>query len=115
MTCSIPPKWVNCNKAGRFLCSTCLDSLPRLVAPYCLLCAQPIARGETYSRCLTTPLAIDGIRVPFLMEWTIREAVHRFKYNNLRAIAPTLGGLLADFLASKHVPEPALVPVPLHI
>jgi ComF family protein len=48
------------------------------------------------------------------MEGTIREAVHRLKYNNLRAIAPILGELLADFLDSQQVPGQVLVPVPLH-
>ena len=109
-----PPRCVGCKKEGRFLCSTCLDSLPRLVAPYCLRCAQPIAHGETCQRCLESPLDIDGIRAPFLMEGTIREAVHRLKYNNLRAIAPILGGLLADFLNEQRVPGQVLVPVPLH-
>ena len=109
-----PPRCVGCNKEDLFLCSTCLDSLPRLVAPYCLVCAQPIARGETCSRCLASPLAIDGIRAPFLMEGTIREAVHRLKYNNLRAIAPTLGGLLAEFLDSQQMQGQVLMPVPMH-
>ena len=63
---------------------------------------------------LASPLAIDSIRTPRLMEGTIREAVHRLKYNNLRAIAPTLGRLLADFLDSQQVPGQVLVPVPLH-
>ena len=48
------------------------------------------------------------------MEGTIRESIHRLKYNNLRAIAPTLGELLADFLASQQVPGQVLVPVPMH-
>lgn len=109
-----PPRCVGCNKEGHLLCSACLDSLPRLVTPYCLRCAQPIAHGETCPRCLASPLAIDGIRAPFLMEGTVREAIHRLKYNNLRAIAPTLGGLLAEFLEAEQVPGQALVPVPLH-
>ena len=117
-----PPRCVGCNKEGRLLCSTCLDSLPRLVAPYCLRCAQPIAHGETCPRCLESPLDMDGIRAPFLMEGTIREAVHRLKYNNLRAIAPILGGLLADYLNAQQLPMQApsagsgqaLVPVPMH-
>ena len=109
-----PPRCVGCDKEGRFLCSACLDSLPRLVAPYCLLCAQPIASGDRCPRCQASPLSIDGILAPFRMEGTIREAVHRLKYNNLRAIAPTLGGLLADFLDSQQMPGQVLVPVPLH-
>ena len=58
---------MGCNKEGQFLCSTCLDSLPRLVAPYCLRCAQPIAHGDTCPRCLelgTTTFAdtLDELR-----------------------------------------------------
>lgn len=109
-----PPRCVGCDKEGRFVCSTCLESLPRLVAPYCLRCAQPIAHGDTCPRCLESPLDIDGIRAPFLMEGTIREGVHRLKYNNLRAIAPILGGLLADYLNAQQLLVQALVPVPLH-
>jgi ComF family protein len=56
------------------------------------------------------------------MEGAIREAVHRLKYNNLRAIAPILGGLLADYLDAQQLPMQApsagsgqvLVPVPMH-
>ena len=96
-----PPRCVGCNKEGQFLCSTCLHALPRLVAPYCRICAEPVVRGDLCRGCRESPLAIDGIRSPFLMEGAIREAVHRLKYNNLRAIAPVLGGLLADFLSCK--------------
>ena len=109
-----PPRCVGCNKEGQFLCSTCLHALPRLVAPYCRICAEPVVRGDLCRGCRESPLAIDGIRSPFLMEGAIREAVHRLKYNNLRAIAPVLGGLLADFLAAQQVQGDCLVPVPLH-
>ena len=109
-----PPKCVGCEREGRFLCAVCLDTLPHLVPPFCLRCSQPLARGDACRRCLASPLAIDRIVAPFLMEGAAREAVHRLKYNNLRAIAPTLGALLADFLAARQVRGDILVPVPLH-
>lgn len=85
-----------------------------MVATYCLICAQPIAHGDKCSRCLASPLAIDGIRAQFLMQGTIRQAVPRLKYNNLRAIATTPGRLLADFLDSQQKPVQVLAPVPVH-
>ncbi|MBI4233214.1 MAG: ComF family protein [Chloroflexi bacterium] len=48
------------------------------------------------------------------MEGAIREAVHRLKYSNLRAIAPALAGLLAEHLQAHPVPADLIVPVPLH-
>ena len=72
-----PPRCVSCNREGHFLCDSCLDSLPHLLLPYCTRCAQPIDYGDTCKRCSESPLDIDGIRSPFLMEGVAREAIHR--------------------------------------
>ena len=40
--------------------------------------------------------------------------LHLLKYSNLRAIAPALGELLSDILASLEIAADVLVPVPLH-
>ena len=109
-----PPKCVGCEKEGQFFCASCLDSLPYLLPPFCLRCSQPLERGDVCRRCLNSPLAIDGIVAPFRMEGAAREAVHRLKYNNLRAIAPVLGELLANFLSERRTSGDVLVPIPLH-
>ncbi len=109
-----PPKCVGCEKEGQFLCPGCLDALPHLLPPFCLRCSQPIAHGDICRRCIASPPAIDRIVAPFRMEGAAREAVHRLKYGNLRAIAPVLGELLADFLVERQVSGAVLVPVPLH-
>lgn len=109
-----PPKCVACDREGEFLCPTCFATLPHLLPPFCKRCSQPVARGDACRRCETAPLDIDGIVAPFRMEGVAREAVHRLKYSNLRAIAPLLGDLLADFLTERGVLGDILVPVPLH-
>jgi predicted amidophosphoribosyltransferase len=48
------------------------------------------------------------------MEGAIREAIHGFKYRGIRAAAPELGRLLANYLESSHLPGEILVPVPMH-
>lgn len=57
---------------------------------------------------------IDGIRSPFRFESTIRQAVHRLKYDNLRALARPLAELLHDYVKLNPVPGEVLLPVPLH-
>ena len=109
-----PPKCVGCDREGRLLCAPCLEGLPHLVPPFCLRCSQPIAHGDVCRRCVDSPLAIDGIAAPFRMEGAAREAVHRLKYNNLRAAAPVMGELLADFLTVRQIHGDVLIPVPLH-
>ena len=109
-----PPRCAGCSREGQFICDACLNAQPRLLAPYCLACAQPLTRGNICAECRSTPLDIDAIRAPFLMEGAVRHAVHQLKYSNLRAIAPLLGRLMADFMRSEGVCGDALVPVPLH-
>ena len=48
------------------------------------------------------------------LEAVIRQAIHQFKYRNLRAIAEPLANLLVDYLTTKSMPGEVLVPVPLH-
>jgi ComF family protein len=102
-----------CQNPGQVLCPTCVEGLPRLSPPFCPLCAQPGPAGRC-RWCAASPPAVDGIRAPFRMEGAIREAIHGFKYRGLRAAAPQLAQLLADYLEGNPLPGDVLVPVPLH-
>ena len=82
-----PMECFGCRKEGEAICSSCLKELPLLKAPYCKLCGQPGVNSPCAS-CRDMPLAIDGIRAPFILEGPVRHAVHGLKYRNLRAAAP---------------------------
>ncbi len=110
-----PKRCVGCDVEGAFLCGECSDGLALLEPPYCFICSQP---GDLMMRlcrrCWERPLQIDSIRSPYRFEGAIRNAVHSLKYRNLRAMAPVLAGLLADFVVSQSIEADLLVPVPLH-
>ncbi len=110
-----PKRCVGCDVEGAFLCGECHDDLPTLEPPYCFICSQP---GDLMmrlcARCWERPLQIDGIRSPYRFEGAIRNAVHSLKYRNLRAMAPVLAGLLANFVVSQSIEADLLVPAPLH-
>jgi ComF family protein len=57
---------------------------------------------------------IDGARAPYRFELLLREAIHQFKYQNLRSLAPILAGFLASYLTHNALPTDILVPVPIH-
>lgn len=110
-----PKRCVGCDSEGAFLCVSCQEGLPRLEPPFCFLCARPgRLMMRLCPRCWERPLEIDGIRAPYRMEGAVREAVHALKYQSVRALAPTLGQLLADFIPDNTPSADVLVPVPLH-
>jgi ComF family protein len=63
---------------------------------------------------MAEPPAYDGLRAPYGFSGPARDMVHNLKYRNVRASAPNLGRLMADYLWSEPVPGGVLVPVPLH-
>jgi ComF family protein len=54
------------------------------------------------------------VRAAASYEGPLETAIHRFKYEGWRCLAPALASLLADRLAVEPLPARLLVPVPLH-
>ena len=108
-----PLSCVVCGRDGSYLCPGCEPELPRLEEPYCQRCADP-DEERVCDWCRAQPPAFDGVRAPYLMEGAVRDMVHSFKYQNLRAAAPELGQLLSAYLDSSPIRAEVVVPVPLH-
>jgi ComF family protein len=109
-----PPRCLGCGDWDSFLCPRCKESLPKLKPPYCTLCGAPLDRGNLCPQCAEKPLAIDGIRSPFLYQGLVRDAIHSLKYGRLKALAQPLSQLLFEYLSSHPLPADTLLPVPLH-
>ena len=109
----LPLNCAVCGREGRLVCETCRDALPALREPYCVVCADP-GVTNVCRWCRYSPLDVDGIRVPYLFEGAVRELIYALKYGGIRAAAPDLGGLLAEYVESLDIAPSVLVPVPLH-
>ncbi|MBI4216194.1 MAG: ComF family protein, partial [Chloroflexi bacterium] len=109
-----PRRCAGCGRGGAFLCPPCLAQLPRVEPPLCRRCGLPWGGAGVCPACYGDWPALGGLRAPLLLEGLAREVVHQLKYNNSRALAQPLGGILADYLVVQALPGAALVPVPLH-
>jgi len=93
-----PPRCVACRRAGEWLCAGCLAQVRFL---------PPERRAGAFG-------AVDGAASAAYSEGPLREAIHGFKYEGARALAPLLGEMLyAGWLAAR-LPGEVVVPVPLH-
>ena len=102
------PRCVGCQREGAYLCDLCLETARPLELPYMPGNASAPDPGAL------EPMALEGVLSCFSMEGAVREAVHHLKYRGLRAIAPPMGGLLAQRAKSSGISVDAIVPVPLH-
>lgn len=73
--------------------------MPRLEEPYCEICANPGTEGIC-GWCLDREPEIDQIRAPYLYlpSSPIYKAIALLKYQGIRALAPELAELLAQFI-----------------
>ena len=108
-----PIQGAGCLRESQILCEVCVPNLAKLTPPYCQLCASPKTLSPC-SLCRESPLSVDRIRAPFLMEGAVREAIFSLKYRGVRSAAPRLGWLLAKYMDQHKIPGEVMVPVPLH-
>jgi ComF family protein len=86
----VPPRCLLCGRlqpaggAGRGFCPACESALPRVPAGW------------------VVPLGPTACAAPFYYEGTVREALHRFKFQGLRAMARPLAAAMTD--AAGHLP-----------
>jgi len=109
-----PPRCVGCREMGALLCAKCLDAFELIEPPLCPHCGRPRSNGRLCPVCQHDPLQIDGIRSVAYSDGTLREAIHGFKYSNLRDLAVPLGRLMSDYWEKTPLPAEIIVPVPLH-
>ncbi len=110
-----PPRCVNCQTAGSWLCENCWNSLSFLNGTICERCGTPVSADQC-SQCQSNPLQfIDGIRsASYFEDNPIRPAIHFLKYRNHKAVAAILGQILVDSYQRYDLHADVIVPVPLH-
>jgi competence protein ComFC len=117
-----PPHCVACHRLGAWLCTDCIDGIETIRPPICRRCGLPLddsqpAGTPVCKNCQETPPIIDGLLVYAYHSGALREAIHQFKYQDLRSLAGPLGRLMGEgwaALASSNLDIDVIVPVPLH-
>ncbi len=111
-----PKTCVRCGHEGDFLCSTCLQTVPKKREHNCPFCRNKTPLGATCLSC-SRHHALDGLfaAASFRGNRTIESAVHVMKYEFVDELGSPLGQLLADAASRSELPLPDMfVPVPLH-
>lgn len=108
---------------GRYLCTTCHDSLPRVSSPLCQQCGFPfdgaLPDPETCPNCEDRSFHFDFARSALLARDGARELVHSFKYERRLHLHHELASLSAEALDDERIADDPttnwnVVPVPLH-
>lgn len=119
-----PPCCVACGSLGTWLCTTCVSEIKVVHPPLCRRCGLPLqasgpgkASPLRCDRCRQLPQEWEGLLAYAFHDVPLKTAIHQFKYEDLRCLAPLLGGLMAgrwQALAPDGWHPEVIVPIPLH-
>jgi ComF family protein len=96
------------------LCEACDADLPRLLSPACPRCALASPGAAVCGRCLADAPAYDATYAALAYVFPVDVLVHALKFGGELALAPLLGGLVAE-RARPAGRIDVIVPVPLSI
>ncbi|MEJ2209214.1 MAG: ComF family protein [Anaerolineae bacterium] len=119
-----PPRCVACGSLGSWLCASCVSEIKPIRPPLCQRCGLPLEASPAgrpaplrCSRCRQLPQEWEALLAYGFHQEALRTAIHQFKYEDLRCLAPLLGGLMAEGwgrLAPDGWQPDVIVPIPLH-
>ena len=110
-------------REGRYLCDTCRDSLPRIVAPFCASCGEVfdgnIASNFLCPNCRDLNYDFRFARPVLQSSDPARDLIHGLKYQKNLYLARDLARIATEAFSDERLKRAldehwTLVPVPLH-
>ena len=108
-----PPSCVHCGREGRLLCHICVSESTAVLQNVCRLCAEPLAKPGTYSRCVAERPWIDRLYGSFLYETPVGTSIKSLKFDDERALGTILGGMFNTEAMDRSEAD-VIVLVPMH-
>lgn len=102
------------------ICPACHKGIRTVTPPYCPCCGLPYpsdaSGGHLCAACIKGRRYFTLHRTCAIYDGTIKEAIHRFKYNGIRPLVHPFVDLMINVFKEMVVQFPVdlLVPVPLH-
>ena len=110
----LPPRCGSCRSLGSWLCDPCRARIRRLSEPLCARCGRELEFAGAGCGCRSRLRWLARAAAAGAYEGPLEKAIHRFKYEGWRALAPALADLVVDRLAGEAAAGPLVVAVPLH-
>lgn len=112
--------WETEDREDADFCPECVSGMRPLGDSCCAICGRPFESKEgddhACADCLRNPPAYDQAFAAGCFEESLRDSVHRFKYNGQVGLAKPLARFMADNLRAPYYPPAVdlILPVPLH-
>jgi ComF family protein len=108
-----PPECGGCEAQGTRWCTECRKSVIPVSEPSCVICGLPQADNGICEKCQTTRPPFRALRSWVVFDGSIRNVLHRVKYQQDMGLGEPMALELANLLGPLNWPVDMIVPVPL--
>jgi ComF family protein len=108
-----PPNCGGCGVSGVRWCMDCMHKTIEIMPPICPICGNPNMNNEPCARCQITPPLFTSLRSSTVFTGSIREAIHKFKYQHDIGLGEALSRLMISSLVKLNWSLDLITSVPL--
>ncbi len=109
-----PPSCAGCGKPGSRWCSSCHLSIQLPEESCCSVCGLPLKQGDLCDACNQATRSFYQLRYWGIFDGSLRNAIHRMKYQNDIGLADVFHPFMCDALSKLNWDFDLVVPVPLN-
>jgi competence protein ComFC len=89
-----PPNCGGCGISGVRWCIGCAQKTTEIMPPICPICGNPNSKNEPCERCQVSPPFYISLRSYTVFSGSIREAIHKYKYQHEVGLGEALSRLM---------------------
>ncbi len=108
-----PPYCGGCGQFGNRWCEHCQSSVESLPVEICPICGNPQPGSYVCHRCADQPPAFRQLRSALVFKGSVRNAIHRLKYDRDMGLGESLSRHLIDLVKGLNWPLDQVISVPL--
>lgn len=108
-----PPDCGGCGQKGTRWCIDCSQSIIKIEPPICPICGNPNNNGELCLRCKSSKPFYTSMRSYAVYQGSIREAIHKLKYNHRMGLGEALARMMISSLEMLNWSLDIITSVPL--
>lgn len=110
-----PIQCISCKIPGNHLCDKCFSKIPLRDKKQCPICNKEQADNELCQSCQQQTCLDKIIICSDYENETLQKTIHAFKYSNVKDLDQILGKILINkYQQGNKLPEPIIIPTPLH-
>ena len=95
-----PPRCLNCNHLGKFICDNCLGKIIRIKEQGCPFCHKKTNGGRLCAACRAKHELTGVVAYGYFHDPILKQIIHPYKYEGISAAGEVISLLLAQTIKS---------------